>query len=389
LSARSTLAFWIHAQFTLIGITTVLLGPLLPALAVHWGMQDLQKGYLLFAQYAGSVVGSMLSTRVLPRWGFSGVCSAAMLILCSGLEIFVLSSWRVGMAGIFLCGLGMALVIAASNLAVAESNPSRAASALSLLNFAWGLGAVAFPILVGTALRHVPLTRLVPVLGVAPVLFAVRFAVFAASAKRPAFSTVRPSAIPTPWQPLPFALIAILAFLYVGTESALGGWIASYARDFATVSAGSEAMAPSAFWAALVAGRALAPLVLRSHSERTIYRLGLLTALLGTVLLLTTHLVPFLLTGAAIAGFGLAAVFPITVAVLARGLGEHANRLGGFFFATGNLGGALIPFLVGAVSSQTHNLRIGLASTLAVMALMLVMSLVFSQRLAFAAPEQR
>ena len=389
-SVRSTLAFWIHAQFTLIGVTTVLLGPLLPTLAVHWGMQDLQKGYLLFAQYAGSVTGSLLSTRVLPRWGFSRVCSGAMLILCSGLEIFMLSSWRVGVAGIFLCGLGMALAIAASNLGVAESNPGRAASALSLLNFSWGIGAVAFPFLVGTALRNVPLTRLVPVLGVLPILFAIRFAVFATSGERSTTSKIsRSDTIATVWQPLPFILIATLAFLYVGTECALGGWIASYARDFAPVSAGSAAMAPTAFWAALVAGRALAPFVLRSHSEGAIYRFGLLTAFMGTVLLLMTHLVPFLLTGATVAGFGLAALFPITVAVLFRNLGEHSNRLGGFFFATGNLGGALIPFLVGVVSSQAHSLRTGLASTLVTMALMLAMSLVFSRRLAFAAPEQR
>jgi len=402
--ARSALAFWIHAQFALIGVTTVLLGPLLPTLAVQWGMHDLQMGYLLFAQYAGSVLGSLLSTRALPRWGFNRVCSAAMVILCSGLEIFMLASWQVGVAGIFLCGLGMALAIAASNLVVAESNPGRAASALSLLNFSWGIGAVAFPFLMSTALRNVPLSRLVPLLGVLPVFFSVRFALFASSDRRSAdrrsanrrsaesqaaLVPLRQDSAPTPWEWLPFQLIATLAFLYVGTETALGGWIASYAQDFSAVSMGSAAIAPTVFWAALVAGRGLSPIVLRSHSERAIYCLGLLTALTGTLLVLTTHLVPFLLTGAAIAGFGLSAVFPITVALLSRNLGENSNRLGGFFFATGNLGGAIIPFMVGVVSSQTHSLRAGLASTLVTMTLLLVMSLTFSQRLAFAARESQ
>jgi len=385
--ARSALTFWIHAQFTLIGVTTVLLGPLLPALAAQWGMQDLQKGYLLFGQYAGSVVGSLLSTRVLPRWGFNRVCTAAMLILCSGLEIFMLSSWQVGVAGIFLCGLGMALAIAASNLGVAESNPGRAASALSLLNFSWGIGAVAFPFLVGTILRSVPLSRLVPAVGLLPLVFAIRFALYAKSSHASAEKRAINTAPLTPWQPLPFVLIASLAFLYVGTECALGGWIASYARDFAPVSAASAAMAPSAFWAALLAGRALAPLALRYRGELTVYRLGLITAFAGTTLFLSAQNVPLLLIGAAIAGFGLAALFPITAAVMSRDLGERGNRFGGFFFATGNLGGAIIPFLVGAISSQTHSLRTGMALALVVMALMLGMSLVFSPRLAFAPPE--
>jgi len=136
-------------------------------------------------------------------------------------------------------------------------------------------------------------------------------------------------------------------------------------------------------------GRGLAPVVLRSHSERTIYRLGLVAAIVGTAIVLTTHLVPLLLAGAAVAGLGLAAVFPITVAVLSRDLGENSQRLGGFFFAIGNMGGATIPFLVGAVSTQTHSLRAGMALTLLSMALMLAISATFSRRLAFSSQDAR
>jgi len=142
-------------------------------------------------------------------------------------------------------------------------------------------------------------------------------------------------------------------------------------------------MAPSAFWGALLLGRGVAPGVLRSHSERTVYRLGLLTAVVGTTLVLTTHVVPLLLMGAAIVGLGLAALFPITVAVLSRDLGENSQRLGGYFFAIGNLGGATIPFLVGAISTQAHSLRAGMALPLLSMTLMLIISVTFSRRLAF------
>jgi fucose permease len=342
---------------------------------VHWGLRDLQSGYFFAAQYVGSTLGSLISTQALPRWGFTRVCTAAMLILCAGLEIFVLGSWQLGLAGVFFCGLGMALAIAASNLGVAQNNPGRAAAALSLLNFAWGIGAVACPFVIAAGLRYLPLTQLVPALGVLPLLFALRFATLDSS---------REAQVPaSPWNLAPFLLITALAFLYVGTENAVGGWIASYARNFAMLSVGTAAMAPSAFWGALLLGRGLAPGVLRLHSERSIYRLGLLTALVGTLLVLTTRFVPLLLTGAAVVGIGLAALFPITVAVLSRDLGENSQRLGGFFFAIGNLGGATIPFLVGAVSTQTHSLRNGMALILLSIGLMLVLSVTFSRRLAF------
>jgi fucose permease len=187
----------------------------------------------------------------------------------------------------------------------------------------------------------------------------------------------------SPWKLAPFALIATLAFLYVGTENAVGGWIASYARNVALLTPDAAAMAPSAFWGALLLGRGVAPGVLRVHSERRVYGLGLLTALVGATLVLTTHVVPLVLAGAAIVGLGLAALFPIIVAVLTRDLGENSQRLGGVFFAIGNTGGATIPFLVGAVSTQTHSLRVGMALPLVSMALMLALTGAFSRRLAF------
>jgi MFS transporter, FHS family, glucose/mannose:H+ symporter len=380
-ASQTTPTFWIHAQFTLIGVTTVLLGPLLPTLAVHWGLEDRQSGYFFAAQYVGATLGSLISTRALPRWGFTRVCTAAMIILCLGLEIFVLGTWQLGLAGVFCSGFGMALAIAASNLGVAKSNPHRAAAALSLLNFAWGIGAVACPFLISAGLRSLPLTQLVPALGVLPLLFALRFATLNSS---------REGRIPaSPWSVGAFVLITTLAFLYVGTENAVGGWIASYAKDVALLSAATAALAPSAFWGALLLGRGIAPAVLRSFSERNIYRLGLVTAATGTVIVLTTHLVPLLLAGAAIVGLGLAALFPITVAVLSRELGENSQRLGGFFFAIGNMGGATIPFLVGATSTYSGSLRAGMALTLFGMALMLAISATFSKRLAFGSQQAR
>jgi fucose permease len=212
-------------------------------------------------------------------------------------------------------------------------------------------------------------------------LFALRFATLSSSKNAPVPAS--------PWKLAPFVLIAALAFLYVGTENAVGGWIASYARNVALLSADAAAMAPSAFWGALLLGRGVAPGVLRAHSERKIYRLGLLTAAVGMTLVLTTHLVPLVLAGAAIAGLGLAALFPITVAVLARDLGENSQRLGGVFFAIGNTGGATIPFLVGAVSTQTHSLRVGMGLPLVSMALMLAISATFSRQLAFSSQTAR
>jgi FHS family glucose/mannose:H+ symporter-like MFS transporter len=385
--ASPSLAFWIHAQFILVGVTTVLLGPLLPAIAEHWSMRDLQSGYFFPAQFSGNMLGSLLSTRLLPRWGFARLCAVAMAILFSGLAILALGSRQIGLAGIFLNGLGMGLAIAASNLWAAESNPERRASALSLLNFSWGIGAVACPLLIGTGLHFLPLTRLLPALAAIPLFFAFRFATLPTL---PAQSIMTDSIEELPetlWRPAAFGILAVLSFLYVGTETALGGWIASYAEAFGKVSMGAAAMAPSAFWAGLLFGRGVAPQVLRRYREHPIFVLGLLTALVATAIVLTTHVIAFLLISTALAGLGLAAIYPILLAVMSRELGAQSKRLGGFFFACGGMGAAFIPFAVGAISSHAGSRRVGLTFVLATITTLLLLSLGLSKRLPFSAQE--
>ena len=386
-ATQTALAFWIHAQFVLIGVTTVLLGPLLPAIAAHWSLTDLQSGYFFSAQFAGNMLGSILSTWLLPRWGFARLCAAGMALLCSGLGIFGLASWHVGLVGVFFNGLGMGLAIAASNLWAAESNPTRRTSAISLLNFSWGAGAVACPFLIVAGLRLLPMTRLLPLLGIFPLLLAIRFAKIPAPAGAGDSADLESTISRHEYRTLSYALIAILCFLYVGTEVSLSGWIASYARAFSSVSAGGAALAPSAFLAGLLFGRGVAPQVFRFHREHTIFTLGLLMAFLGSLLVLTTHLIPFLLVGAAIAGLGLSALYPILLAVMSRELGAQSKRRGGFIFACSGVGGATIPFLVGAISSHTGNRRTGLAVVLATIAALLTISLSFSKYLAFSARE--
>ena len=49
-----------YIGFALTGIVTTMLGPLLPALKVRWGLTDAQAGYLFAAQFAASVVSTMM-----------------------------------------------------------------------------------------------------------------------------------------------------------------------------------------------------------------------------------------------------------------------------------------------------------------------------------------
>jgi fucose permease len=151
-----------------------------------------------------------------------------------------------------------------------------------------------------------------------------------------------------------------LFFIYVGTENSIGGWVASYARRIDVSSGTFWALTPSFFWGALLLGRALAPVMLRHVRETTLASAGLVLASLGVSVLLIANTLALVVVGASVAGFGLASVFPINIALLSQWFGEMASRIGGLMFALSSLGGATVPWLVGALSSRFGSLRIGL-----------------------------
>src|SRR6266568_7657750 len=120
------------------------------------------------------------------------------------------------------------------------------------------------------------------------------------------------------------------------------------------------ALTPSFFWGALLLGRALAPALLRRVRETTLASAGLVLASLGVLVLLIANSLAVVVVAASVAGLGLASVFPINIAMLSQWFGEMASHVGPMMFALSSLGGATVPWLVGALSSRFGSLRVGL-----------------------------
>jgi fucose permease len=173
-----------------------------------------------------------------------------------------------------------------------------------------------------------------------------------------------------------------LIFIYVGTESATAGWIASYAQRLGTSVSEFGTMTPSFFWAGLLIGRVVAPTALRRVSEAALVLISLLVASTGLVVILLGSSLTTVSSGAGLAGLGLAAVFPTTFAIFTRHFGRQASQLTGFVFVLGGMGGALIPWLVGLTSARFGDLRIGLLIPLFGVASMIVLQIVIIRALA-------
>lgn len=360
---KSRLSILLHLGFVLTGIVNTMLGPLLPVLSSRWGLNDARAGYLFTAQFTGSMLGVFASSFFASRRGSRFSLVLGLLTMGVGSCTLVLGNYTLGLISAFCFGTGLGLTIPTTNLLISDFNPARRASALNLVNFSWGIGAVVCPFLVALLQRVHRSSGLLFGVAVSLAILAV-----AVARRFPLLRAPRAENAATPistswsavWGRWMIPILGWIFFLYVGTEAAVGGWTASYARRVLMTGGTTWAMMPSFFWAALLLGRVLAPLGLRRIPELMMARAGLGVAALGIIALHSANNVAGLAMAMAIAGLGLSSVFPIAIAALSHQFGKAASRIAGVMFALAGLGGATIPGLVGYASTWYGSLKFGL-----------------------------
>jgi len=361
----------IYADFLLTGIVMTFLGPMLPILSTRWSLTDRQSGSLIFAEFFSSIFGMLSSGVLVRRFGYRRTLMVGLALMPAGLIMLGFGPWIVGVLSTCVLGLGYGITTPAGNLRTAETNPKHSAAALNLINAVWGIGAMASPFLLAIALRaHKPRGFL---LGTATALLLLLLLLALSRFDPDTRADSRNSGLATPWWSLPMLpLVCLLFFVYVGTEASLGNWVSMYARRVSPEDHSLSTIVPSFFWGALLAGRALAPVALRSWRETSVAQAGLLVALVGGVVLACAHRIALVVVGAVFGGLGLAVIFPISVSLLPTWFGDSAGRVSGAVFGSGNLGGAVLPWLVGAVSTRFASLRMAFVVPLMSIAVLLV-----------------
>jgi fucose permease len=361
-TSAKPLTFAAHAAFVPIGIVTVLLAPLLPTLSVRWSLNYSQAGALFTAQYIASTLATALSGFLVTRWGFRFAIKAGLLVMAVALALLLAGSQLLGIVCIAGYGAGLGLAVPAANLLVAEVNPLRRSAALNLLNFSWSAGSVACPFLVAAAAERHRIPLLLAIVAGFLLLVAIGIALMPSTIVEPVAtkggagkrSTVQ-------WHQPSLLILAILFFLYVGTENGFGGWVASYSKSLGSMSLPMALLTPSFFYSALMLGRWLAPFALRRIDDVKLAQAGLLLAFVGMLGLEASRSLVTIVASASVAGIGLSTVYPITISLLSREFGPTASRVGSLMFFVANLGGGSLPWMVGVASTRFGTLKAGLA----------------------------
>ena len=265
------------------GVLTTLLGPMLPMLIARWSLTDTQAGNLFLVQFLASVAGVQLSGVLLRRAGYRPAFLLGLMLMSAGAATILLGSVWLGMAAVATYGLGLGLIIPTDSLLIAEISADTRTSAVTLLNFFWGIGAVFCSLMVALAAAH----KMLPVFLGGVVLFPLVLVFVMRSLP---FPPAAPASDNHPrWQELlrnpTVWLFGAVFFCYPGTETAVGGWIGSYVARLGSGEVKWAPFMPAFFWSALTAGRAMGAAFLSEHWERRILRAGFATSAAGIALM--------------------------------------------------------------------------------------------------------
>ena len=360
-AARAT----VHLGFALAGVVTTLLGPILPVLIAHWKLTDSQAGLFFSAQYFAALSGSLTLSALLVWRGYRIVLGGGFALIAVGVSLLVHGNHAMGLAFTAVYGYGLGLILSSVNLWVAEvAREGRAAAALSVVNVAWGAGAIVCPALIVFAQKSNTVPLVLLGIGCSAAVLAVALGLQQVEPGSRRDHNRTPIEIGSAAEKKAVVLMGSFFFLYVGSESSVGGWTAALAKRMGTNHADLWALAPMFFWGGLIAGRVLAPIVLRHLKEEKLLAAGLVVGALGDIALLETKSFRGVAACGAVIGLAFAAIYPILVATLIRCFGESARRIGSVMFALASLGGAMMPWLVGFVSTHAGGLRVGLLAPL-------------------------
>ncbi|MCK1991201.1 MFS transporter [Peribacillus muralis] len=360
----------IYLAFISLGLPDSLLGVAWPVMSAEYGAPLETAGWLFMTIAAGTIISSLASGIVLKRFGTGKVTLVSCLATAGSLLGFYFAPsvvWLVIFA--IPLGLGAGSVDAGLNNYVATHYK---AHHMSWLHCFWGVGATIGPIIMAQSISGQNSWRS-GYLTIAGIQFALVIILFftlplwnkiaknsaaAASSEEknePAGDLLEEDVNQTkPWR-IKGVKLALVSFLfYCGAEATIGLWGSSFLVNVKDLPVEVAAKWVSLYYAGITIGRFISGFITLKVSNRTLIRVGQVTALLGTSLLLLPLPTEFLLAGFIMIGLGLAPIFPCMLHETPARFGkQHSQAIMGFQMAMAYTGSMSMPPLLGFLASHT------------------------------------
>ena len=350
----------IYLAFISLGLPDSLLGAAWPVAYAQLGAPLAYAGIVSVGITVGTVISSLISVRVIRRFG-TGAVTAACVVLTGGalLCISFAQSFVVLLLLAIPLGLGGGAIDAALNNYVALHYK---ASHMSFLHSFWGVGATISPLIMSHFLKQNGNWhggyRLVSIIQLSLAVVMIL--------TLPLWGKVSHAKADELLGDLPEidnrtaiqkrgALLAVLSFFfYCAGEASVGLWAATYFVSVRGVDPSVAASWGSLFFFGIMGGRMVSGLLAMRVKERVLINTGLTLAVVGVILLALPLGQGFSLAGILLFGLGCAPVFPNLIHITPQRFGKnYSQAIIGLQMASAYLGSTLIPPLVGWIG-QNH-----------------------------------
>lgn len=353
----SLLLIIIYIAFISLGLPDSLLGAAWPVMHGTFGVPLSFAGIISMIIAGGTIVSSLLSDRLTRRLGVGLVTTISV-----GMTALALFGFSTASSFVVIClwavpyGLGAGAVDAALNNYVALHYQSRH---MSWLHCFWGVGASVSPYIMGFTLtrglgwsRGYSVVALIQIVLTAGLILSLPLWAKQASANGHDKS---PSHELTIWQALGIRGVKYMLltfFAYCALETTAGLWASSYLVENRGIDADVAARFASLFYLGITAGRFVSGFVADRLGDRRMIRYGIVTIIIGILLIFVPAVDGVALVGLVVIGLGCAPVYPAIIHSTPQNFGaEHSQSIIGIQMASAYVGSTFMPPLFGLIAN--------------------------------------
>ncbi len=348
---------WIGClSYLLIGLAHVVLGSVLEEMIAHYNLSYSSGSQLIFNQFAGFLVGVLLTPSISRLLGRKGVIILALVCLTIAEVVYsFLPSWGWMLAAAPVAGFGFGIVEAAIGALIIEFVVNNKAVAMSRLEVFFGLGALLMPSVAGYLIYIGLWQWSFPFVASVSLITLIIWVVFPfgksdrmlgadshtnvdKNGNKPRYQR----------QTLPILIMMMLFFLiYVGLEMSLVHFFPSIIMNVTEASPSMATASLTLFWATMVVGR-----LFSGHlAERAGYVKYLTISSTGSLIfLILFSLMTNLWSSFAmilLLGLMMSGIFAMALIFANERMPGMAERTTSLLVAFGGIGGALLPRLIG------------------------------------------
>ncbi len=356
----------IYLTFISLGLPDSLLGAAWPVIRFEFGAPLDAAGVIAMLISGATILSSLLSERLIRRFGTGPVTAVSVLITAVSLMGigFAPSFWFMVALAIPL-GLGAGTIDAALNNYVALHYAARH---MSWLHSFWGVGAFGGPLILAFFMARESNWR-GGYIAIASIQLGIAFLLFITLPLWKKINTNPPgkplpvkqeAAAPPPAAAgsvlkIPGVAMALLTFvMYCALEYAVGLWGSSFLTEARGFTKAAAASGVALYYGGITAGRFISGFLTARLRSPQLIRLGLIIVFSGVVLLclpLPNFIAPGLLF---VIGLGCAPVFPSMIHETPHRFGkENSQKIVSLQMASAYTGSTFIPPLVGLLAEKT------------------------------------